>query len=103
MADKQISAMQCTPGWTRATMDQAVTHACQGGLAFATVYETPHGHLAALQPDPMQQSATWGEPVCLIYNVGHENKACKLSGGFLLRQKPLIVFYLWMGKQGGLT
>lgn len=96
MADDQIAAMEASADFREDSMERAVAHALKGGLAFATIVEHPHGHLAALQPEPMQKSDTWdGDLVCLIFNVGHENKPCKLSGGFLKAQRPLIRFFLY--------
>ncbi len=96
MADQQIQHIRTNPDWREDTMERFSEHAQKGGLCFATLEEYPHGHIAAGYPDPMEQSDTWGgELVPIIANVGHQNKRCKLSGGFLEAQRPLIRFYLY--------
>ncbi|MES2155451.1 MAG: hypothetical protein V4510_09985 [bacterium] len=96
LADKQIAIIRGDPDWREDTMERLSEHAQRGGLGFATLEEYPHGHLAAGYPDPMEASDSWGGAlVPVIANVGHANKRCKLSGGFLEHQRPLIRFYLY--------
>lgn len=95
LAASQIETLEADPDWRQDNMARASAHAQKGGLAYATVMEHPHAHIAPLTPDPMQRSDTWGEDVCMIANVGHENKLCRLSGGFRLEHRPNIRFFLY--------
>lgn len=94
MADQQIDVLEQDPRVREDSMERFSEHAQRGGLCFATFRKLPHGHIAAGAPMPMQRSDTWGEMVPMIFNVGHENKLCKLSGGFLLEERPQIRFFL---------
>jgi len=95
MASRQVAKMEATPGWVPDSAERAVTHATRGGLAFAAMAAIPHGHIVAIRPEPMEFSSTWGCLVPIVSNVGKKCERCKLSGGFLLADRPRIKFYLW--------
>ena len=96
MADQQIAALGLDTDW-EITIDPARfgAHALKGGLGFATVIEHPHGHLCPGYPDPAQPSDAWGGLEPMVSNVGETVGVMRLSEAFLLRQKPLIRFYLY--------
>lgn len=98
-ADQQIETMSLGPGWREefgeTRFKRGTDHALLGGLGFCGVEESPHGHITPIRPEAMEHSETFGMDVCIINNVGRENKRCKLSGGFLLAQLPRIRVFLW--------
>lgn len=96
MANQQVALLSSDPDW-KATPDAARfgDHALKGGLGFATVVEYPHGHLCPGYPDPAQLSGTWGGLEPIVSNVGKTVGVMKLSGAFLLTQKPLLRFFLF--------
>lgn len=94
MADQQIGVLASDPDWREDTAERFAQHAQRGGLAFATVVEYPHGHLAPGYPEAPEQSDSWGGLEGIVSNVGESIGVVRLSGAFLLRQKPLLRFYL---------
>jgi hypothetical protein len=94
MADQQIAILAADPRVREDSAERFAQHAQRGGLGFATVVEHPHGHLCPGYPQPPEQSDAWGGLEPMVSNVGETVDVMKLSGAFLLRQKPLIRFYL---------
>ncbi len=96
MADQQIAVLASDPDWELTIDAQRFgAHAQKGGLGFATVVEYPHGHLCPGYPDPAQVSGLWGGLEPIVSNVGETVGVERLSDAFLLRQKPLLRFYLY--------
>jgi hypothetical protein len=95
MADQQIAVLASDPDWREDTAERFAQHAQRGGLGFATVIEHPHGHLCPGYPEPPEQSDAWGGLEPMVSNVGETVGVMRLSGAFLLRQKPLLRFYLY--------
>lgn len=96
LADAQVAVLATDPDWEM-TEDAARfgAHALKGGLGFAAVVEYPHGHLCPGYPDTAQESALWGGLEPMVSNVGESVGVERLSDAFLLRQKPLLRFYLF--------
>lgn len=95
MADQQIAILAADPQWREDSAERFGQHAQRGGLAFATVVEHPHGHLCPGYPQAPEQSDAWGGREPMVSNVGETVGVMRLSGAFLLRQKPLVRFYLF--------
>lgn len=68
--------------WARVDRAGAVAHALRGGLCFAAMTSgqlgARHGHLAAVRPEPMRESASAGGPVPMLANVGVGDTTVKL-------------------------
>jgi hypothetical protein len=102
MADMQIAILSADSDWEM-TLDAARfgAHALKGGLGFATVVEHPHGHICPGYPEPAQKSESWGGLEPMVSNVGKTVGVMRLSGAFMLHQRPLLRFFLF--KAGSLA
>ena len=96
LANAMIAKMGASFEWRERTMEEAHAHAMKGGLAFLAVEDEPNGHLAAIMPEPMQESGSWGCPVPMVANVGiAPNAIKKASQAFLLAHKPGLRAFLY--------
>lgn len=95
LANDLIAFLSGAPGWAEDTMERAHAAALKGGLAFVGLVDHPHGHIAALAPEPMEPSGSWGEEVPLIFNVGKTNGMMRLSQAFKAADRPSLRFFIW--------
>lgn len=79
LANDFIAILAIAPGWVEDTIDRAHKAAMRGQLAFVCLEDHPHGHIAAVAPEPMEFSGSWGVEVPLLFNVGRENGLMKAS------------------------
>lgn len=91
--------------WRKATAEEAIFHARNGGLAVAGKRYPVHGHVAVLYPDPGAYSGSWGHIVPLVANVGVKpNKVKKTSEAFPVKDKktgaplPEPDYFIWDDK-----
>ncbi len=98
LANEMVGFLASHPDWTEDSIDRAHRHAERGGLAFLTVEEHPHGHIAAIYPAPMEMSGTWGEPVPMLAQIGSAavgNGIKKASAVYRLEKRPLLRAFLF--------
>lgn len=71
-------------GWMKVPGEQAADFAQRGGLAIAAMHVQfhGHGHVAALYPAPMGESASLGRTVPQVANVGQHNGVKRSSEAF---------------------
>jgi hypothetical protein len=83
--------------WREDTWERAVAHAQRGGLAFVGEVAYPHGHVASVAAQPMQDSGTWGCKVPILANIGGAppNDFKKLSACFRVAARPMVKTFLW--------
>ena len=82
LANDMIKHLSEHPDWKEASLDVAAAHGLAGRLAFVSLSEEPHGHIAAIYPAPSAESGSWGQKVPIIANVGKANGIMRLSGAF---------------------
>lgn len=95
MANDMIGFLATRPEWREDSIERAHAHAIRGGLAFLTLTEYPHGHIAAVYPAPMESSGSWGEDVPLLANVGATNGIMRASAVFRADSRPMLRAFLF--------
>lgn len=84
--------------WRKATAEEAIFHARNGGLAVAGKKYSSHGHVAVIFPDFGSYSGSWKKVVPMVANVGQSPNAVKKTSEVFPVKEGEPEYFIWDDK-----